>query len=234
MVAEASGPRARRARRRADVIAPRSLIGVVLVGTALAVIAAFGAGWWVGQRGGPSSAGRASPLDTTPQVAAAVTPVTPVTPPRAVVAPTTTTSSAVARVSLVVSSSTAGGSASPAPDSAVVAVPPGAHASSAPPTSAPGGVPAAPDVDVRTRAPSRGYGVQLGAFETEAEARDFVAAHAAGLARLPVYLVPTTLEGRGTWHRVRAGDVKTRAAAETLRAALAPELAARAIVVSHK
>lgn len=227
MVAQTSGPRARRSRRRADVIAPPTLIRVVVFGTALAVIAAFGTGWWLGKRGSPSSAARENPPETTPLVAAAVAPALSVVPP-------TTTSSVVARASLVVSSSKTGGSASTASVSVAVAAPPGARAASAPATSAPSLAPTSPAVDVRTRAPSRGYGVQLGAFETEAEARDFLATHAAGLARLPVFLVPTTLEGRGTWHRVRAGDVKTRAAAETLRTALAPELAARAIVVSHK
>jgi cell division septation protein DedD len=232
MVAEASGPRARRSRRRGDLIAPRALVHAVVAGAALALTGAFGAGWWLGQRGGLSAPERAPPRATPPSLTTDTPPVAPSA--AAPAAPHATTSSAVARASLVASSSTGVSSASTAQASAVVVASRGAHAAPPPPTSAAVFAPAPPAVDVRTRAPSRGYGVQLGAFETEAEARDFVAAHADGLARLPVFLVPTTLEGRGTWHRVRAGDVKTRAAADTLRAALAPELAARAIVVSHK
>lgn len=228
MVAEASGPRARRSRRPGDVVAPRALFRAVIAATVLAMVLAFGAGWWLGQRGGSSVSERAPPV----AVAALAATVAP--PPAVPAAPPTSASSTVARVEAVGSSSTGGGSPSTTSAPVAAVAQPGAHAASAPPSSASSRAPASPAVDVRTRAPTRGYGIQLGAFETEAEARDFVAAHAAGLARLPVFLVPTTLEGRGTWHRVRAGDVKTRAAADALRAALVPELAARAIVVSHK
>lgn len=87
---------------------------------------------------------------------------------------------------------------------------------------------------VRPAPTSRGFGVQLGAFEREADALAFIDTHAAALADVPVFVVPTVIEDRGTWYRVRLADVKTRAAAEAVRQRLTPALAERAIVVSHK
>lgn len=81
--------------------------------------------------------------------------------------------------------------------------------------------------------PERGYGLQLGAFDSEAEALRFLGAHAEALAERTVYVVPTEIAGRGTWYRVRVGAEKSRREAEQLRGKLG-ELGAEALVVSHR
>ena len=95
MVAEASGPRARRSRRPGDVVAPRALFRAVIAATVLAMVFAFGAGWWLGQRGGSSVSERAPPV----AVAALAATVAP--PPAVPAAPPTSASSTVARVEAV-------------------------------------------------------------------------------------------------------------------------------------
>lgn len=81
--------------------------------------------------------------------------------------------------------------------------------------------------------PERGYGLQLGAFDSEAEAMRFLNTHAAALAERTVYVVPTEIAGRGTWFRVRVGAEKSRREAEQLKGKLG-ELGAEALVVSHR
>lgn len=237
MAGEARGSRARRSRPRGDVIAPRSLVRVALVGGALALVGAFGAGWWLGHRSIPARSAAPTQAESSavrPALAAPAAEVALAATPTARPAEHIATSTLTSVRPSVSSASTAAELRADAPvgATAAAAAPLPGGGASAVAGAAPEHAPVA--VDVRTRPPARGYGVQLGAFETEAEARDFVATHAGALAKLPVFVVPTTLDGRGTWHRVRAGDVKTRAAADALRAALTPELAARAIVVSHK
>lgn len=233
MAAEGARPRARRSRARGDVVTPRAVArAVVLVGV-LAVAAAFGAGWWLGRHSALDGVSRASAglADTASVVTEAHSGPQA---PRASVAARPPTSAWTSSTASIAAPQAGVAGAPERIATASIAAASSIQAGLGPRTAAPAAAPAPPPVDVRTRAPARGFGIQLGAFETEAEARSFVAAHAAALARLPVYMVPTTIDGRGTWHRVRAGDVKTRAAADALRAGLAPELAARAIVVSHK
>lgn len=81
--------------------------------------------------------------------------------------------------------------------------------------------------------PDRGYGLQLGAFDSEAEALRFLGTHAEALGERTVYVVPTELPGRGTWYRVRVGAERSRREADQLRGKLG-ELGAEALVVSHR
>lgn len=137
----------------------------------------------------------------------------------------------------------------PVPTAAPVAVAV-AHASTvaaapvatAPPVAAVEPAPVAPPVEVTEKreieihrtAPGSGFGLQVGAFASEKEALAFVAENARDIDRLPVYVIPTEIAGRGTWYRVRLGKARSKAAADALRERLAPALAERAIVVAHK
>ena len=92
-----------------------------------------------------------------------------------------------------------------------------------PPTVQIGGVP-----------PSGRWGVQLGAFETEDEARVFIRSNATALAGGPVFIIPAEIRGRGTWFRVRVGAERTKARAKNVQLGLPPELGKAALVVSHR
>ncbi|MBI2373245.1 MAG: SPOR domain-containing protein [Deltaproteobacteria bacterium] len=91
--------------------------------------------------------------------------------------------------------------------------------------------------DVGARARDAGdaavYSLQLRAFPTEEEARAFVASSSVAVGALPVALVRSEVEGKGTWFRVRVGTFSSARAAEAARAALG-DLAREAIVVSNR
>lgn len=123
----------------------------------------------------------------------------------------------------------------PAPRAAAEPAPAAAAAAAPEPAPEPAPAPApAPRLEVESRAPSSGYGLQLGAFETEEEAAAFLEAHAEALRGLPVFVIATVIPERGTWHRVRAGAVKQRADAEALKRKLPAELGKISLVVSHR
>ncbi len=82
--------------------------------------------------------------------------------------------------------------------------------------------------------PQKGFGLQLGAYETEAEVAQVLGQHAAALEGIELWVLPVELEGKGTWHRLRVGKLATRREAEALRARLPEDVAAVAIVVSHR
>ena len=104
----------------------------------------------------------------------------------------------------------------------------------------PSAEPAAPDPGAALLAhasrtgPQKGFGLQLGAYETEAEVAQVLAQHASSLDGLELWVLPVELEGKGTWHRLRVGKFATRREAEAMRARLSGELAEVAIVVSHR
>ena len=82
--------------------------------------------------------------------------------------------------------------------------------------------------------PRYGFGVQLGAYPSREDAEAFVGRHADVLGRYPVYIVPTRVEGRDDWHRIRVGRFKSRRQAEAVRLALPEELGESALVVSYR
>ncbi len=226
-VSGASVARARRARVRRDVTVPRALVSGALAGALVLAAVGFAAGWWVGRDGAAGEAGArlATVVREAPEPPATAIGAEPV--PSRSVEPAASPSPSVEPIpsTAPVASMAPVASAAPVASTAPVASPVSPSPEAAPPVARP---------KLRPPPTSRGFGVQLGAFEREAEALAFVDAHAAAIGDLPVFVVPTVIEGRGTWYRVRLADVKTRAAADTIRLRLAPVLAERAIVVSHK
>jgi cell division septation protein DedD len=89
-------------------------------------------------------------------------------------------------------------------------------------------------LEIAAEAPSRGYGLQVGAFESEAEARAFIEARASDVGALPVYVVASEVPGRGRWFRVRLGAFSSRGAADAARERLGAELKALAMVVGYR
>jgi hypothetical protein len=90
-----------------------------------------------------------------------------------------------------------------------------------------------PALDVRDRAPSGAFGVQIGAFPAREEALAFLERHRTALRGQPVFLLATEIQGRGTWYRVRVGAVTGRADAEALRGGLPAALSAASMVTRH-
>jgi DedD protein len=87
-----------------------------------------------------------------------------------------------------------------------------------PPARAPEARPAATEPEVQTVAAAKGaFSVQVGAFGSEATARKLVADLEAD--GMPAYIAPLSKSGK-TLHRVRAGPVPDRAAADKLAARL--------------
>jgi len=78
------------------------------------------------------------------------------------------------------------------------------------------------------------YGVQLGAFRDLAEAKSFVETNRAQVAELPVFILPASIPGRGTWYRVRIGEVSSQESAEAIRDALPADLARNALIVAYR
>lgn len=93
-----------------------------------------------------------------------------------------------------------------------------------------------PELAIRVGAPSTSsrYGIQLGAYPDLAGARAFVAAHAARLRRVKVHVIPTEIEGRGVWYRVRIGAFASKGEAEAARKRLPAPLGAGSIVVGYR
>lgn len=102
------------------------------------------------------------------------------------------------------------------------------------PDEAPIVEPDPPPLAVERVSPKRGYGLQLGAFETEADAERFVRTHAAQLERRRTFLLTSEVPGRGVWHRVRWGRFKTKRLARRGKAELGETVRDVAIVVSYR
>ena len=113
--------------------------------------------------------------------------------------------------------------AAPAPVKAAATV---AAVETAPPPVAP--------LRILREAPRSGYGLQLGAFETEAQAVAFVTAHQEALAPVAIHVLASEIPKKGTWYRVRVGLYKEKAAAQRALLRLGPELEKSAIVVSYR
>jgi cell division septation protein DedD len=124
--------------------------------------------------------------------------------------------------------------AAPAPAPAAAKDPEPAVAPPAPPVGEPPPPPPKLAVTIGPPADPAAFGVQIGAYPNVVEAESSLEAHRAALAKLPIFIVPAEIRGKGIWHRVRLGSYKTRAEAETARAALPQELAKNAMVVSYK
>jgi len=89
--------------------------------------------------------------------------------------------------------------------------------------------------DKRGRQPPAGfYGLQLGAFRSKEEARNFVSKNKKSLENLPVFLTAVRIKNRGQWTRVRAGALRTRKMALGLKAELAQNLKRGSIVVRYR
>ncbi|MCB9645713.1 MAG: SPOR domain-containing protein [Deltaproteobacteria bacterium] len=117
----------------------------------------------------------------------------------------------------------------PPPDAPVEA--PVQPADDAPKVQAP---PPGPEIRQVDADPGPGFGLQLGAYPDEGEARDFVARHGAALAGQTVFLVEARLPGKGVWYRIRLGPYPDRRAVERAQASLPEELARGALVVRYR
>ena len=94
-----------------------------------------------------------------------------------------------------------------------------------------------PPADVprlRDDPPAGRYGIQVGAFKTLQEAREFVALHREAFRRLPVFVVSVNIPQKGVWHRVRVGALRSRRSATRLKSRLGPGVGAEALVVPYR
>ncbi|MFO0724595.1 MAG: SPOR domain-containing protein [Myxococcota bacterium] len=214
MTEAASHPRLNRARRGRARIIEVGARELLLGGLVLAAV--FGLGLWAGVRWAPA---------VSPAQEAEVAPPSPSWAPAARAAPA---ASAIPRQAPPAAVASAAPIAPPpeAPAAPASAVTPEAVAAPAPSAS--------PVPSFRTTLPDHGFGLQLGAFETQEEAEAFLQAHAGEFGKEPVFAVPAEIKGRGTWVRVRLGLERTRAGAEQLRQHLSGSLRTQAIVVSHR
>lgn len=117
------------------------------------------------------------------------------------------------------------------PPAAPVEAPAAQPADDAPKAQAP---PPGPEIRQVDADPGPGFGLQLGAYPDEGEARDFVARHGAALAGQTVFLVEARLPGKGVWYRIRLGPYPDRRAVERAQASLPEELARGALVVRYR
>ena len=92
----------------------------------------------------------------------------------------------------------------------------------------------APKVTLGQTHPTRGFGVQLGAYPSQGDAQAFLKRHARVLKDYTIYLMPVKLRGDEVWHRIRVGRFRERRHAETLRNALPEDLGSAALVVSYR
>jgi DedD protein len=122
----------------------------------------------------------------------------------------------------------------PVPSSAVTppAPPSPVRTPASTPSANPGASPEA--LKIVRQAPRSGYGLQLGAFETEAQALAFVADHQQALAPVVVHVLASEIPKKGTWYRVRVGLYQEKASAQRALSRLGPELEKSAIVVSYR
>lgn len=111
------------------------------------------------------------------------------------------------------------------------------NSSSAPAASKPKAVPQVKEpvrLKISYKVPSGRFGVQLGAFKTPQEAKNFLKKYKNALKALPVFLVSVNLKARGQWTRVRVGAYKTHKAATKLKSDLAKLLPQGSIVVKYR
>jgi len=101
------------------------------------------------------------------------------------------------------------------------------------PSPAPVKAPPAP-VEVLEEAPSRGFGVQIGAYEDELEARAFIQSVAGGLGSEPVHLIAAEVADGRVWYRIRVGHYRSRRRAAAAQAKLPTELAKASMVVRYR
>lgn len=120
----------------------------------------------------------------------------------------------------------------PTPSAAPPPPPAPTKAIASPPPVEPAAAPA--PLKILREAPRSGYGLQLGAFETEAQAVDFVTAHQEVLAPIAIHVLASEIPKKGTWYRVRVGLYKEKAAAQRALLRLGPDLEKSAIVVSYR
>ena len=102
-------------------------------------------------------------------------------------------------------------------------------------TSAPASAPvapAAPVIDIQSRDPRDGYGVQLAAFPSRAAADTFMKEHAHDLQGRTVYIVARA-RGEIVWYRIRVGRFAAEDDAEAFRRRMPETLGASALVVKY-
>ncbi len=239
---EVETPRPRRAALRDRVelrLARSAVLAVLLVGGVL-VASAFVLGYATGRFLEPEGADdpfyvAAYAPPPAPPEGSARAPLAPSRPParpartrsEAPKPPPPSVSAPVAAVAVTSSASTPPA----APRTASTETPPPVAPS---PVAAAEPPPSPPRIPLIETAPERGYGVQLGAFESRAEAEGFVETHAGALSELPVHLLPAEVPGRGVWWRVRVGLAPSRGKADRIRKAMPASLAAAALVVSYR
>lgn len=88
--------------------------------------------------------------------------------------------------------------------------------------------------EILSTAPTRGYGVQIGAYEDAQEARAFIASVADGLGSAPVHLIAAEVADGRVWHRIRVGHYRSRRKAAAAQAKLPTELAKASMVVRYR
>lgn len=91
-----------------------------------------------------------------------------------------------------------------------------------------------PNVALRQAHPARGFGVQLGAYPSRADAHAFLMQHARALKGYTVYMMPVKLRGNEVWHRIRVGRFREKRHAEAFRVGLPEDLGDAALVVSYR
>jgi septal ring-binding cell division protein DamX len=79
-----------------------------------------------------------------------------------------------------------------------------------------------------------GFGIQLGAYPSLADAESYIADHAGALGGTKIHVIPIPIPGRGIWHRVRVGHYGSKTEAENARRRLPPDVRGSAIVVSYR
>ena len=89
------------------------------------------------------------------------------------------------------------------------------------------------EIELSRSPPAGKFGVQVGAFASEADARRFVRKHAAAVYGLPVFVVEASIKGK-TWYRVRVGAEASRRKASSLRKRLPGALAANSMVTAYR
>ncbi len=87
---------------------------------------------------------------------------------------------------------------------------------------------------ILAKAPSRGYGVQIGAYEDELEARAFIDSVAGGLGAEPVHLIAAEVADGRVWYRIRVGHYRSRRRAAAAQAKLPEDLAKASMVVRYR
>lgn len=115
---------------------------------------------------------------------------------------------------------------------------PEAGSSQAPPEPdpSPGGAreESEPDLAIEPIAPASGFGLQIGAYPKLEEADAYLRAHRHELRGLKIHVIPTVIQRRGVWHRIRVGVFASRAEAEEAKRALPGSISREAIVVGYR